>query len=476
MRKERLLGFLVCALLFSAYGGNIALGAPELAEPKAQVMIEVSADPLVLLWEPAVRYLWSEFNVVLSEHSGVQVTVKTVELQFLEGTTLVTRVKYEGGTLPANGTLEIACTPIVWDYSDKMNIIVTGEDANGNAVNVSRIPNIIPFSETLSWNHEISDEPTYYITDYDDSYYQATVNAIKDGINEGRNILGNYGPLNVFILGPDAESVEDLVRIFCKNKVNSRYPEDSETQIGLCVSHNEQLISNAANGISGAGLSTARDADTPVKQITFVSPHTRGKNSSERRRTGLHEYTHAYQSAFYLRKWISHFGPGTRLKHSSLEATDPMRPGPRWIQEGSADYLSWYIAGKKGWVGSQSGIQDFTNEMDKRMTQIESFRASHPDFFLSESQDLTLDQIRERAGKETESTLLYKTGSWAVAWIVHQAGYDAFYKDFFQDLPKIGWKSSFKKNIGMSIDEFYTQFDEFMSKSRQEKLAILPSQ
>ena len=476
MRKKLLLVFLVCPFLFSTYGAKITLGAPELAEPKAQVMIEVSADPLVLLWEPVVRYLWSEFNVVLSEHSGVQVTVKTVELEFLEGTTLVATVIYEGGTLPANGTLEIACTPVVWGYSDTMNIIVTGEDANGNAVNVSRIPNIIPFSETLSWNHEISDDPTYYITDYDDSYYQATVNAIKDGINEGRNILGNYGPLNVFILGPDAESVEDLVRVFCKNKVNSRYPEDSETQIGLCVSHNGQLISNAANGISGAGLSTARDADTPVKQITFVSPHTRGKNSSELRRTGLHEYTHAYQDSFYLRKWISHFGPGTRSMHSSLEATDPMRPGPRWIAEGSADYLSWYIAGKKGWVGSQSGIKDFTNEMDKRMTTIESFRVSNPDFFLSESQDLNLDQIRERAGKETESTLLYKTGSWAIAWIVHQAGYDAFYKDFFQDLPKLGWKSSFEKNIGMSVDEFYTKFDEFMSKSRQEKLAILPSQ
>ena len=476
MRKKMLLVFLVCPLLFSTYGAKITLGAPELAEPKAQVTIEVSADPLVLLWEPVVGYLWSEFNVVLSEHSGVQVTVKTVELEFLEGTTLVATVIYEGGTLPAKGTLEIACTPEVWGYSDKMNIIVTGEDANGNAVNVSRIPNIIPFSETLSWNHEISDEPTYYITDYDDSYYQATVNAIKDGINEGRNILGNYGPLNIFILGPDAESVEDLVRVFCKNKVNSRYPEDPETQIALCVSHNGQLISNAANGIPGAGLSTARDADTPVKQITFVSPHTRGKNSSELRRTGLHEYTHAYQDSFYLRKWISHFGPGTRSRHSSLEATDPMRPGPRWIAEGSADYLSWYIAGKKGWVGSQSGIKDFTNEMDKRMTTIESFRVSNPDFFLSESQDLNLDQIRERAGKETESTLLYKTGSWAIAWIVHQAGYDAFYKDFFQDLPKLGWKSSFEKNIGMSIDEFYTKFDEFMSKSRQEKLAILPSQ
>ena len=97
MRKKMLLVFLVCPLLFSTYGAKITLGAPELAEPKAQVTIEVSADPLVLLWEPVVGYLWSEFNVVLSEHSGVQVTVKTVELEFLEGTTLVATVIYEGG-------------------------------------------------------------------------------------------------------------------------------------------------------------------------------------------------------------------------------------------------------------------------------------------------------------------------------------------------------------------------------------------
>ena len=67
------------------------------------------------------------------------------------------------------------------------------------------------------------------------------------------------------------------------------------------------------------------------------------------------------------------------------------------------------MAGKKGWVGSQAGIEDFTNEMDQTMNTVESFRASHPDFFLSESQDMTHDQVRERV--DESSILLYRTGS-----------------------------------------------------------------
>ena len=143
MRKKILLVFLVCPLLFSACGDEITPGST-----KARVTIAVSADPLVFLWEPVLGYWWAEFNVVLSERGGVQATVETVELEFLDGTTSVAIVIYDGGTLPANGTLEIACTPEVEDYSDKMQITVTGEDANGSAVDVSRIPNTLTCTQT----------------------------------------------------------------------------------------------------------------------------------------------------------------------------------------------------------------------------------------------------------------------------------------------------------------------------------------
>ena len=277
--------------------------------------------------------------------------------------------------------------------------------------------------------------------------------------------------LNVFILGPDAESVEDLVRVFCENKVSSRHSEDSETKIGRCVSHNENLISSAENEILEAYLSTERSADKPVFQIMFVCPHKypgNGQPIIHIAECALHEYIHVYQNAFYLRIYGGDDDPGI--------ATDPMRPGPVWIIEGSADYLSRYIAAKKGWGISQSGIKDFTNEMDKRMTIIGSFRASNPDFFLVQSEDMTIPQVTERFGGKEMNTLLYKAGSWAAAWIVHQAGWDALWINYFQDLPKLGWRSSFEKNFGISVDEFYTKFEEFMSKSREEKLAILPSQ
>ena len=144
MRKKILLVFLACQLLFSACGDEITPDSTK----NTSVAIRVSADPVVFLWEPAPGYWWAEFNVVLSERGGVQATIETVELEFLDGTTSVATFIYDGGNLPASGTLEIACTPEIVDYSDEMQITVTGEGANGSAVDVSRTPNTLTCTQT----------------------------------------------------------------------------------------------------------------------------------------------------------------------------------------------------------------------------------------------------------------------------------------------------------------------------------------
>jgi|TARA_B110000977_G_scaffold192995_1_gene267325 hypothetical protein len=39
--------------------------------------------------------------------------------------------------------------------------------------------------------------------------------------------------------------------------------------------------------------------------------------------------------------------------------------------------------------------------------------------------------------------------------------------------PRQGWKYSFEKTFGLSIEDFYVEFDAFMKKPRDEILAIL---
>jgi len=140
MRKR--FPILLCIIFILSGCGKDTPTTPDIPKPKADVRIAISVDPFLFFYEPTLGYYWSIFNVILSEHNGVRATITTLKLEFRDGTTLVATVTYSGGTLPANGSLNIACSPVVWFSFDEMKIIVTGEDANGYEINVS---------ETYTW-------------------------------------------------------------------------------------------------------------------------------------------------------------------------------------------------------------------------------------------------------------------------------------------------------------------------------------
>ena len=87
--------------------------------------------------------------MVLSEHNGVQCSISTVVLEFKDGTTLVATATYSGGTIPANGSLNVMCAPVVWYYFDTMTITVSGQDVNGNAISVSKVNSWITIATRL---------------------------------------------------------------------------------------------------------------------------------------------------------------------------------------------------------------------------------------------------------------------------------------------------------------------------------------
>ena len=138
--REALVGTLIIFLALSFYscGDKASPVSPNIPKPKADVRIAVSTEPFLFSWD-AGGYYWSIFNVVLSEHNEVQCSISTVVLEFKDGDTVVATETYSGGTIPANGSLNIGCTPIVWRYFNTMTITVTGQDVNGNTISVSRI-------------------------------------------------------------------------------------------------------------------------------------------------------------------------------------------------------------------------------------------------------------------------------------------------------------------------------------------------
>jgi len=55
------------------------------------------------------------------------------------------------------------------------------------------------------------------------------------------------------------------------------------------------------------------------------------------------------------------------------------------------------------------------------------------------------------------------------------AGNDVLLEQFYPDLESTGWQASFEKVAGMSLDQFNSEFVEFIGKSTEERMAILPA-
>jgi len=69
--------------------------------------------------------------------------------------------------------------------------------------------------------------------------------------------------------------------------------------------------------------------------------------------------------------------------------------------------------------------------------------------------------------------VVYELGAWAVAYLHDKKG-SAFSTEFYGQLDELGWEGAFVATFGISSEEFYVEFDEFLELSWSEQKAILP--
>ena len=72
------------------------------------------------------------------------------------------------------------------------------------------------------------------------------------------------------------------------------------------------------------------------------------------------------------------------------------------------------------------------------------------------------------------NAVFYSWGAWAVAYLWNENGRKDFTKEFYGQLEELGWEATFTAIFGMTFEEFYVKWDEFLAKPESEKLKILP--
>ena len=70
---------------------------------------------------------------------------------------------------------------------------------------------------------------------------------------------------------------------------------------------------------------------------------------------------------------------------------------------------------------------------------------------------------------DNERRLAYDIGTWFVAYVVHHEGEAALKDAFYNDLDRYGFEGSFKRNFGKSANVYIVEFNEFISKNKNNK-------
>ena len=69
--------------------------------------------------------------------------------------------------------------------------------------------------------------------------------------------------------------------------------------------------------------------------------------------------------------------------------------------------------------------------------------------------------------------VVYSLGAWAVAYLHDKKGSD-FSTEFYGQLDELGFEGAFAATFGISSEEFYVEFDEFLELTWSKQKAILP--
>lgn len=286
------------------------------------------------------------------------------------------------------------------------------------------------------WTRALDARPDYFVSH---GYDRRWSDAMTAGIDAARDYLGNYGPLQVYIIGQETDELADEAH---RNEIATTYCDvhnaGSRRPMSECLDGDgRDLVEKAITGASEAYLTMAMESDPPRAEIVFINAHTFGEDDMPTR--GIHEYTHVYQKAFAFT--------------------------PTWMMEGGAELLACHLGEKHGW-----GRRDQTMEWYARSLE----RAEGLRYTIRDMEEIeTAGPLIARWHRE----LAYDAGAWAVAYLIDHTpsrSIGSYFRGYFPMADRIGWQAALCESTDFtSVEDFYEGFERFMERPIDERLAML---
>lgn len=202
-------------------------------------------------------------------------------------------------------------------------------------------------------------------------------------------------------------------------------------------------------------------------------------NSNFHAKTAAHEYFHVYQTMMQ-----HYFEKENRIGLPQKTAREDMHGGPVWMIEGGADYFAYNVMGKYKWRDYEEWMEEILGEAKDEIS-----RGKKKGIKVILKNYATESQIDKMKAKGFYAHFQYDGGAWANAYLRYLKGTNkGVFTNYYKDIAELertwrkkgkmnyGWQKSFRKNFGMTVDQFYAKFNRFMkwSTSRQMKILSAP--
>ena len=281
------------------------------------------------------------------------------------------------------------------------------------------------------WNQPTNISPTYVMTS---DLGEESLQVVKDGVTKAQEYLGNYGPLKVFIIGSDVEAANVLAKEFCEWTYKGK-------EINNCLNDEQgNDIRELAKYKSGSAFaeSDGRRLSSPTLAFVIGNPPFEDGDIGGFK-VSIHEYVHMYQ-------------------HAHLTDDDEI---PGWIEEGSAELLAMFLAGK---------YDEYINDSVKIAREL---RENNPGLTIKDLEDEEINDKLQEDCRECYWRLQSETSSLATVLLINQTSMDYFFKEYIPSIFYLGKEKSFENAFGFTMDEFYVTFEEFLNLPESEQLKIL---
>lgn len=174
----------------------------------------------------------------------------------------------------------------------------------------------------------------------------------------------------------------------------------------------------------------------------------------------IHEYMHSIQTAYGYEKEAVH---GNRMGQSRWT-------GPAWWREGSAVLVAGLYCYRHPELFRKLkktySWEAFRREMNRNL---KIYRKAGTNI----RQGVTHDDWGRLEKAKLAGPVIYAGGSAACALLLRKAGSLQRFMEFFDLVARLGWQGAFEKHFGLTLGEFYKEFDKF-AKTGADRLETDP--